>query len=243
MPSPESDPCNPSPCGPNAQCNAGICTCLPNYQGDPYTSCRPECVLNNDCPLNRACVRNKCVDPCPGTCGRNAICNVLNHIPMCSCPVGMAGNAFIFCERIEGMINKKKIVFTEKIENKKKITLFLNLEQVQVNLCNPSPCGPNSQCRAINAQAVCSCVPGFLGNPPNCRPECVVSSDCPRNQACNNQKCIDPCSGTCGWKALCQVVNHNPVCSCPSGFTGDPFFRCEFISKNHYLSFCFRKNQ
>lgn len=80
-------------------------------------------------------------------------------------------------------------------------------------------------------------MPGFLGNPPNCRPECVISSDCPRNQACNNQKCIDPCSGTCGWKALCQVVNHNPVCSCPSGFTGDPFFRCEFISKNHYLLF------
>lgn len=136
----------------------------------------------------------------------------------------------------------KKIIFTEKFENKKN-HIVSDLEQVQVNPCNPSPCGPNSQCRAINGQAVCSCVSGFLGNPPNCRPECVVSSDCPRNQACNNQKCIDPCSGTCGWKALCQVVNHNPVCSCPSGFTGDPFFRCEFISKNHYLSFCFRKNQ
>lgn len=124
VPSPESDPCNPSPCGPNAQCNAGICTCLPNYQGDPYTSCRPECVLNNDCPLNRACVRNKCMDPCPGTCGRNAICNVLNHIPMCSCPVGMAGNAFISCERIEGMINKKKLFLQKNLKIKKKSHYF-----------------------------------------------------------------------------------------------------------------------
>lgn len=104
----ESDPCNPSPCGPNAQCNAGLCACLPEYQGDPYTSCRPECVLNNDCPRNRACVRNKCVDPCPGTCGRNAICNVLNHVPMCSCPTGMAGNAFISCDTLRGTKNDRR---------------------------------------------------------------------------------------------------------------------------------------
>lgn len=24
----------------------------------------------------------------------------------------------------------------------------------------------------------------------------------------------------------CQVVNHNPICSCVAGFTGDPFTRC-----------------
>lgn len=91
------DPCNPSPCGANAQCNNGQCTCLPEYQGDPYSGCRPECVINNDCSRDKACVRNKCIDPCPGTCGQNAICDVINHIPMCSCPQGMAGNAFVQC--------------------------------------------------------------------------------------------------------------------------------------------------
>jgi hypothetical protein len=100
---PQDDPCYPSPCGPNAQCNEGICTCLPEYQGDPYRGCRPECVLNSDCPRDKACIRNKCTDPCPGTCGQNAICDVINHIPMCSCPVGMAGNAFIECRPFKSM--------------------------------------------------------------------------------------------------------------------------------------------
>ncbi len=94
------------------------------------------------------------------------------------------------------------------------------------NPCAPSPCGPNSQCRAINDQAVCSCVPGYIGSPPTCRPECVTSSECSLDKSCVNQKCIDPCPGTCGLNALCQVVNHNPICSCRSGLTGDPFTRC-----------------
>lgn len=105
------------------------------------------------------------------------------------------------------------------------------LEPVVTNPCQPSPCGPNSQCREINKQAVCSCILGFIGSPPTCRPECVTSSECPLNEACFNQKCINPCPGTCGTGAMCQVVNHNPICTCPSRQTGDPFIRCIQISK------------
>lgn len=99
-----TDPCASSPCGSNARCDNGICSCLPEYQGDPYVGCRPECVLNTDCPQNLACIRNKCVDPCPGTCGRNAQCMVYNHVPMCSCPSGMVGNAFVQCTVLQGTI-------------------------------------------------------------------------------------------------------------------------------------------
>lgn len=42
-------------------------------------------------------MQNKCKDPCPGTCGQNAQCDVVNHIPMCSCPSGFTGNAFVTC--------------------------------------------------------------------------------------------------------------------------------------------------
>lgn len=98
------DPCNPSPCGPNAQCSNGICTCIPEYRGDPYRECRPECVLNTDCPNDKACRRNKCIDPCPGICGDNAECTVINHIPMCNCLVGHEGNAFISCSKIRGLL-------------------------------------------------------------------------------------------------------------------------------------------
>lgn len=97
------DPCYPNPCGSNSQCSNGICVCLPDYQGDPYIGCRPECVGNSDCSQHLACIRNKCKDPCPNTCGQNALCNVYNHIPICNCPAGMSGNAFIQCKPFEGM--------------------------------------------------------------------------------------------------------------------------------------------
>lgn len=149
-------------------------------------------------------MRSKCVDPCPGTCGQGAICEVLNHIPMCNCPPGTEGNAFVSCRPVQ--------------------------HAPPQNPCQPSPCGPNSQCREINGQAVCSCIVGYIGSPPTCHPECVVNSDCPQNQACTNQKCRDPCPGTCGISAQCSVINHNPICSCPPRYTGDPFVRCQPIS-------------
>lgn len=92
------DPCNPSPCGPNAVCRGqGLCECIPEYSGNPYEACRPECVLNPECPRDKACLRNKCRDPCPGTCGQNAQCDVVNHIPVCSCPQGFTGDPFSSC--------------------------------------------------------------------------------------------------------------------------------------------------
>lgn len=55
-------------------------------------------------------MQNKCKDPCPGTCGSNAICEVYNHIPMCRCPEGMHGNAFVNCVIQQGK-TKHKIKF------------------------------------------------------------------------------------------------------------------------------------
>lgn len=201
QPAVPEDPCNPSPCGPNAQCRNGICSCLPQYQGDPYFGCRPECIVNEDCPRDRACINQKCREPCSGVCGINANCIVVNHLPMCSCPRNMSGNAFIQC-------------------------LPVQQDYPAQDVCNPSPCGPNSRCQTINNLAVCTCVPGFLGSPPSCQPDCIISADCPNNRACNNQKCIDPCPGTCGINAQCSIINHNPFCTCPDRFTGDPFIRC-----------------
>lgn len=104
--------------------------------------------------------------------------------------------------------------------------LTANDVAVYVNPCHPSPCGPNSQCREINGQAVCSCLQSFIGTPPGCRPECVQSTECPRDKACVSQKCVNPCSDACGTNAICRVVNHSPICSCQNGHTGNPFTRC-----------------
>ena len=99
--------------------------------------------------------------------------------------------------------------------------------------CVPSPCGPNSQCREVGNVPACSCLSGFLGVPPECRPECITNAECPPAQACVNSKCQNPCQGTCGLNSECRVVNHNPVCTCPQGWVGDPFTECQIIPSKH----------
>lgn len=64
-------------------------------QWDPH--CRPECLADSDCPFNKACLGQKCVDPCPGSCGINAQCSCMHHRPVCFCPQGMVGNPFEHC--------------------------------------------------------------------------------------------------------------------------------------------------
>lgn len=96
----DSNPCLPSPCGPNSQCQEyggnARCTCLSNFIGSP-PRCRPECTVNSECNANSACINNKCVDPCPGACGNNAQCSVVNHLPICSCMQGYTGDPFSNC--------------------------------------------------------------------------------------------------------------------------------------------------
>lgn len=103
------------------------------------------------------------------------------------------------------------------------------------NPCMPSPCGGNSQCRVVDHRPVCSCLPGMLGAPPNCRPECLIHADCPNRLACIGSKCKDPCVGSCGFNALCNVVNHQPVCSCQQGYHGDPFSGCSLGKLSYSL--------
>lgn len=94
-------PCEPSPCGANAVCKerngAGSCACLPEYYGDPYNYCKPECIVNTDCDRSKACFNQKCKDPCPGVCGNNAECHVVNHSPSCICYPGYTGNPLTGC--------------------------------------------------------------------------------------------------------------------------------------------------
>lgn len=108
------NPCVPTPCGPNAFCkeqnSVGACYCIPEYFGNPYEGCRPECTLNTDCPSNRACINSRCKDPCPGTCGSNAECYTVNHLPICQCITGYEGNPYQYCN-IRPVVVRKCILF------------------------------------------------------------------------------------------------------------------------------------
>lgn len=206
------NPCQPSPCGPYSQCkdinNTPSCSCLPEYIGSP-PNCRPECVVNVECSNQLACINQKCKDPCPGSCGANAECRVVNHVPMCICSTGYTGDAFVQCFVQDVPINPER-----------------------PTPCVPSPCGANAICKELNGAGSCSCLPEYFGNPyEGCRPECIINSDCSSNKACIRNKCQDPCPGTCGQNANCQVINHLPSCNCIPGYTGDPFRYCNLQRK------------
>lgn len=151
-----------------------------------------------------------------------------NHSPLCSCRPGYTGDAFSACYRIPRKTN-------HPVTLRNPMLTFVEIlappppqieHEPYRNPCVPSPCGPNSECRDINGSPSCTCLPTYLGSPPNCRPECTINSECPSHQACINQKCADPCPGSCGFEAICNVLNHIPTCTCPAGYTGDPFRIC-----------------
>lgn len=144
--------CNNQICGPNTECKQKGrvlgCVCKKGFYGDPLIGCRPQCVLNPDCEENKACINNKCENPCKGVCGVNALCEVKNHVPLCYCPPNHSGDPFLSC-------SPAKVIIPSG------------------NPCNPSPCGANSRCLQHGDTAVCSCLPGFKGTPPYCQPDCV----------------------------------------------------------------------
>lgn len=172
-------------------------------------------------------MNQRCSDPCPGTCGLNTNCDVINHSPICSCRERYTGDPFSRCYPIP---RKPSGSSSSRFFCKEAIVVIAPQTAVTVpvrtNPCLPSPCGLYSECRDLGDSPSCSCSLGYMGSPPSCRPECVINSECPYNKACIGQKCNDPCVGSCGSNAQCTIFNHTPICTCPEGFTGDPFSNC-----------------
>lgn len=98
------NPCVPSPCGPNSICketnDIPSCSCLSDFIGSP-PNCRPECISNNECPNDKACMNNKCRNPCKNACGLNTDCHVVSHTPMCVCIDSHTGDPFSQCTLIQ----------------------------------------------------------------------------------------------------------------------------------------------
>lgn len=142
---------------------------------------------------------------------------MVNHNPICSCAHGYTGDPFSRCYKPAVEIPKETI-----------------------NPCVPTPCGPNADCKVVGESPACSCLPNYFGAPPHCRPECTINSECPSNRACMNQRCIDPCPGSCGINTQCSVINHTPSCTCNEHYTGDPFQGCSPIQGKYNFYFYFK---
>lgn len=111
------------------------------------------------------------------------------------------------------------------------------MDVVEMDACHENPCGPNSQCKDMKGMAVCSCLAGFQGTPPNCMEACEESDDCDSNEACLNQMCMNPCEmEICGMNTNCSVLNHGPVCTCIDGYSGDPFNGCQPPARKYNIN-------
>merc|ERR1712241_486432 len=206
------DPCQLS-CGSGADCqvknHVAICRCPRGFTGDPFQSCRK---FSKD-------------EICEA-CGANTDCEVgQDDRPICRCKKDYIGNPLQGCRR--------------ECETDRDCSPSQQCSQFKcLAACREGACGENANCAARNNRAECTCPPDFLGEARSrCYTECTRHDDCQDNQACVKFKCKDPCRepdpNVCGSGANCEVKHHKPICSCPRGFTGDPFVSCrEFTRKD-----------
>lgn len=103
------NPCEiPKTCGTDAICTPGAhaatCRCPSHTKGDPNVVCvHLECTDSNDCTQDKACVDNRCVNPCslPNVCGQRATCVALGHVGLCSCEPGSTGDPLLGCVPVQ----------------------------------------------------------------------------------------------------------------------------------------------
>lgn len=233
------------PCATSAECygnnHRAACKCQSGYSGNPFERCeRVECHVDSDCPNNRACLHQKCVDPCSTIanppCAQNAICYVQNHAAGCICPPHLTeGNPLSYCYA--------PIVQPDKPECELDVDCPSKLACIKNTCINPclelSPCHRTAECSVLDTTPVrtmiCTCPEGWVPNEDGeCHPVvvpippgCTADNDCPSSEACINRLCRNPCD--CGNNAECYVQNHRPICSCKRGFEGNPNIACHTV--------------
>ena len=168
------DPCRePSdPCGVNTDCETidhrPVCQCPVGWAGNPHIQCYQskflllghilgqcltfssvdQCLTNADCPLTKACISDKCVDPCLSTfCGERAQCNVEFHKSHCYCPQGLQGNPLVKCLSVGCQSHS---------DCRKDETCDYLLHDC-TPLCVDSPCAEGAYCEADNHKELCHC--------------------------------------------------------------------------------------
>ncbi|XP_040568316.1 zonadhesin [Lepeophtheirus salmonis] len=229
------DPCDPSPCGPGTTCRENqngnpVCQCNKGLvpKPDTITGCGPECFVDAECHGGFVCLNQKCSqkqDPCePSPCGPGTICKKSNNgNPVCHCRAGLipkpdtitgCGPECVTDRDCHSGLICKSSKCVEKPDP-----------------CVPSPCGPNTSCKAnINGNPVCHCLSDFIPKPDTitgCGYECERDSDCQSSYICNDFKCIvkpDPCDPSpCGPGTSCYPnFNGNPICKCLLGLVPKP---------------------
>lgn len=178
--------CSTNPCILNAVCEntmgSFICTCTNGTVLDKSAAvCKKpgECTSDDDCSDETKCSDNRCISPCNILkCGLNAMCIVSNHKPSCECKQDSGGDPLKKCVKFE-CVTDSDCHEEEACTN---------------NICQnscvlPRACGKNADCLSRNHVGLCSCSPGYTGDPVL---GCVPIQYCSDNSRCSSgTKCID----------------------------------------------------
>ncbi|XP_022241755.1 fibropellin-1-like [Limulus polyphemus] len=242
------DVCKEKQCGPNAECIASNhqaqCKCKSNFEGDGdnvIEGCKPvdKCKTNGDCPDKDICKLNQngikdCISACLGTpCGPNTVCAAVRHRAQCTCENGYTGDPYklnIGCTPIPPHICDSNDACPPNAICQPSSNGIRDC----YDACAEIVCGPNAQCVSTDHKHVCTCIKGFIGDPNNHTHGCIVPHQCDDDEDCDSdkvcrvdsdkvRKCVLVCVyAECGASAVCQAENHQPLCICPEGTTGNP---------------------
>ena len=181
-----------------------------------------ECQVDNDCPLDKACKSQECVNPCLTTqCGSRAQCEVDFHTAICVCPPSLQGNPLVACIEVGCKGNNE--CATNEICDYVPGSDFTRKECRP--LCNPGNCALGADCTARDHRETCACRHPLIGDgyvscvERKCQrlrivekfdsfalhvficftaviseqPECRVDADCPSQLTCIRETCQNPC--------------------------------------------------
>ena len=210
-----------------------------------------ECKVNNDCPLDKACVSESCIDPCSNTiCGTQAICSAEYHKGICKCPPGLQGSPYLSCREVECRRD------SDCGSNQK-----CDLRSFSCSpLCRRNPCALGAECIGENHRENCKCIPPLQGDGQlSCtekgltyhrysklvfsiyyfiftviisQPECYIDQDCHSQYACIEERCQNPCQiiNPCTTSQQCKVIDSSLTktvsCICPSDTVLDGYGQC-----------------
>lgn len=162
------------------------------------------CSDDNECGYDEKCIHNsigqaECHSSCGLIlCGRNAGCKSDNHKATCACNTGFFGDAYddkLGCQPIECSSNDE--CSDEKI---------CDHHKCRIACVAQNPCGQNAICSTSFHVQVCTCQPGYTGNP-------MVACEL-----------IDYClASPCGAGALCTNSRGSFRCHCQLGTVGDAY--------------------
>lgn len=227
-------------CSPRAECipqnHMPICKCSEGFFGNPYVDCKREpqveCTVDGDCSSRLACINHECVNPCTTLepCLQPSKCEVVPSLPVrtmiCVCPEGYVSSGNGTCKVLEPVTRVGGCVADSDCPS----------DKACVNdICrNPCACAPNAICRVRDHKPICSCEQGYDGQPEiQCTHiGCRSDDECSTTHACINRQCVPACAAdgsSCGERAECYGINHNAVCECRPGFTGNPKVGCNVI--------------